>query len=228
MKSRTYTAAASGCLMVDVRVPAGSVRVIVEDRDHAEVTIIGPDADVIDRTRFAESFQQLSVHVPDSPAQPFGGPIHIAGGNVGMVAGVVYGSLIMHGNAHQTTGMVFGGVAASGTDIDIRLPPSSSLCVETVAASVDVTGPLLTAYVQSTSGAIRLDTVAGPQLETVSGRVTVADLIGIGSIETVSGDITVTSTAPSELNARSVSGNIRAVGPIRLAAHTVSGRVRTY
>ncbi|WP_426505426.1 DUF4097 family beta strand repeat-containing protein [Dactylosporangium sp. McL0621] len=228
MKSRTYTATALGGLMLDLRVSFGAVRVVVEDCDHAEVTLTGPDADVIDHTRFAEAYSRLTVHVPDPPALHLGGTVHMSGGNVGMVAGVVYGGMVMYGNGGQAAGMVVGGVGSAGITVDVRLPLHSSLSAKTVAASVVVSGALVTASVDTTSGAIALDTVGGPELESVSGDISVANLAGIGFIETVSGDIDAHAERPCDLNARSVSGDIRTTGPIRLAAHTVSGRVRTY
>jgi hypothetical protein len=226
MKTRTYTAEAPGPLMLQLRVLAGTVRVVVEDREHAEVTLTGRAADVIDGTRFAESYQRLKVDVPD-PAPRSGGKVHVTGGNVGIVVGVVYGDVVMHAGG-RAGGAVVGGAGVAGTDVDIRLPLHSSLCADTMSAPVSVTGALLTADVHTMSGAIVLDTVAGPRLLSMAGDITVANLIGFGSIETVSGDIDVTARVASELNAQSVSGDIRATGPIRLAAHSVSGRVRTY
>ncbi|WP_432838895.1 DUF4097 family beta strand repeat-containing protein [Dactylosporangium sp. CA-092794] len=223
--ARIYTASAAGPLMLELRLSAGSVRVVVEDRDRAEVTLTSPTPTVLERVRFAESYQRLKVHVPDPPPLA-GGTVQVTGGHVGIVAGVVYGDVFVGGGRVDPQRRRRAGRGEIG--VDVRLPLHSSVFVETVAAPVTCTGALLTATVHTTSGAIRLDTVAGPQLYSVSGAVTIANLIGIGAIETVSGDITVTATAPTELNAQSVDGDIRAAGPIRLTARTVSGRVITY
>ncbi|MFI5913740.1 DUF4097 family beta strand repeat-containing protein [Dactylosporangium sp. NPDC051541] len=221
MKTLAYTADASGPVLLHVGVSAGAVRVNVEDREFAEVTVTA-DADITDRARFTGGYQFLKVEMPKAPPQHVGGITQIAGVNVGMVVGVVYGDLVMH-----TDGIVVGGFGGAGPIVDIRLPLHSSLYAETVSAPVSATGPLLTAYVQTTSGAIDLDTVAGPSLQSVSGRIRIANLLGIGSIKTICGDIAVTADDPSELNAHTISGDIRVRGPIRLHAHTVSGRVHT-
>lgn len=94
------------------------------------------------------------------------------------------------------------------TELTIRIPSSSSLSVETISSSIEVSG---------VSGDV--------SLETVSGKVYVADLPASLDVENVSGGISVDS-APHETDLASVSGSIRvgtALGG--LDAENVSGSI---
>jgi hypothetical protein len=93
------------------------------------------------------------------------------------------------------------------TDLTIRVPPGVALSVETVSASISVTG------------------VAGElDLETVSGDIDVASKPAGLDVETVSGNIYIES-APPDSDVSSVSGliEIRAAGG-SLDAENVSGK----
>ncbi|MEV0570217.1 hypothetical protein [Dactylosporangium sp. NPDC050588] len=234
-KARTYTARECGAITLDVRINVGSVRVIVEDREHAEVTLTSPDgnepgAHAVERTTIDDHGDHLAVRVPNleptTARQHFGGVTQVVGHNVGIVVGVVYGDVVSNG------GTVVGGAVTGGVgplvDIVARLPLGSSLLAETVSASVDVSGALLRAVVETVSGAVHVDTVSAPDLSTVSGRITINRLIGDGFAKTISGGIAVAATDRCNLRAESVSGSIRVTGPIALSAHTVSGRVLNY
>ncbi|MFF5229994.1 DUF4097 family beta strand repeat-containing protein [Dactylosporangium sp. NPDC000521] len=239
MTSRTYTAREFGAVTLDVRVNVGSVRVIVEDREHAEVTLTGPDgndsaARAVERATIDDHGDHLAVRVPNLESttvrQHFGGVTQVVGHNAGIVVGVVYGDVVSIGG--MSGGTVVGGVVTGGVgplvDIVARLPLGSSLLAETVSASVDVSGALLRAVVETVSGAVHVDAVSAPDLSTVSGRITIDRLIGDGAVKTISGGITVAATDRCNLRAESVSGSIRVTGPVALSAHTVSGRVLNY
>ncbi|MET7424219.1 hypothetical protein [Dactylosporangium sp. NPDC005555] len=238
-KVTTYTAREYGAVTLDVRVNVGSVRVIVEDREYAEVTLTSADgndagARAVERTTIDDHGDHLAVRVPNLEAstarQHFGGVTQVVGHNAGIVVGVVYGDMVSFGS--MSGGTVVGAVVTGGVgplvDIVARLPLGSSLLAETVSASVGTGGALLRAVVETVSGAVHLDTVAAPDLSTVSGRITIDRLIGDGFAKTISGGITVAATDRCHLHAESVSGSIRVTGPIALSAHTVSGRVLNY
>ncbi|MFF5227325.1 DUF4097 family beta strand repeat-containing protein [Dactylosporangium sp. NPDC000521] len=234
-KARTYTAREYGAITLDVRINVGSVRVIVEDREHAEVTLTSPDgnepgAHAVERATIDDHGDHLAVRVPNleptTARQHFGGLTQVVGHNAGIVVGVVYGDVVSIGG--MSGDAVVGGGVGPLVDIVARLPLGSSLLAETVSASVDVSGALLRAVVETVSGAVHVDTVSAPDLSTVSGRITINRLIGDGFAKTISGGITVAATDRCNLRAESVSGSIRVTGPIALSAHTVSGRVLNY
>ncbi|MEU0557427.1 hypothetical protein [Dactylosporangium sp. NPDC006015] len=235
-KARTCTAREHGAITLDVRINVGSVRVIVEDREYAEVTLISPEgnesaARAVERATIDDHGDHLAVRVPNleptTARQHFGGVTQVVGHNLGVVVGVVYGDVVSIGG--MSGGTVVGGVVTGGVGplvgIVARLPLGSSLLAETVSASVDVSGTLLRAVVETVSGAVHIDTVSAPDLSTVSGRIAIDRLIGDGFAKTISGGITVAATDRCNLRAESVSGSIRVTGPIALSAHTVSGRV---
>lgn len=97
------------------------------------------------------------------------------------------------------------------TDLTIRLPAGVELSVETVSASISVTG---------VTGIL--------DLETVSGSIDVSSKPAELDVETVSGNISVAS-APPETDVSSVSGliEIRAAGGA-IDVENVSGEIMIY
>ncbi|GAA2599037.1 hypothetical protein GCM10010399_32180 [Dactylosporangium fulvum] len=235
MTIRTYSARDRGAVTLDIRINVGSVRLIVEDRNYAEVVLTCPDgndaaARAVQRTTIEEYDDYLTVRVPNleptTVRQHFDGVTQVVGHNVGVVVGVVYGSIVTGVGGAVIGGMTAGGIGP-GVDIAVRLPLGSSLIAETISASVDTSGALVRAVTESVSGSVHLDTVAAPDLSTISGRITIDHLIGDGYAKTTSGAITAAATDRCHLRAESVAGSIRVTGPINLSAHTVSGRVTT-
>jgi DUF4097 and DUF4098 domain-containing protein YvlB len=129
--------------------------------------------------------------------------------------------------------------------ITVRMPRRSSIDVSTASAHVDARGPLASAHVQTASGSITLDEVAGEvEARSASGGVKVgtagggitfnsasgslrADRVG-GECEarTASGSITI-GTAEAGVSAKSVSGSVK-VGEARtgtLDLHATSGSI---
>ena len=102
----------------------------------------------------------------------------------------------------------FHGKQTQSTDLTIRLPAGSPLSVETVSASISVSGM---------SG--------GLDLETVSGAIQVSGFPASLDIENVSGSVDV-ETAPSESDVESVSGHIE-IGSVMgdIDAANVSGDI---
>jgi len=94
------------------------------------------------------------------------------------------------------------------TDLTIRLPAGSPLSVETVSASISVSGMR-----------------GGLDLETVSGAIQIRGVPASLDIENVSGSIDV-ETAPSESDVESVSGHIE-IGSVMgdFDAENVSGDI---
>jgi len=100
------------------------------------------------------------------------------------------------------------GRQSTSTDLVIRVPSSSPLNVETISASIQVSG---------VSGAL--------DLASVSGKIEVADMPEGLDVENVSGSISV-DNAPDKADLASVSGSIRigtALGA--LDAENVSGSI---
>lgn len=102
----------------------------------------------------------------------------------------------------------FHGKQTQSTELTIRLPAGSELSVETVSASISVSGM---------SG--------GLDLETVSGAIQVSGVPASLDIENVSGSVDV-ETAPSESDVESVSGHIE-IGSVMgdIDAANVSGDI---
>lgn len=235
MTTKTYSARERGPVTLDIRVNVGSIRVTVEDRNYAEVFLTCHDGNAgathaIERTEIEECDDYLIVRVPNleptTVRQHLDGVTQVVGHNVGVVVGVVYGSIVT-GVGGAVIGDMTTGSVSPAVDIAVRLPMGSSLIAETISASVDASGALLRAVTESVSGSVHLDTVAAPDLSTVSGRITIDHLIGDGYAKTTSGAITAAATDRCHLRAETVSGAIRVTGPIKLSARTVSGRVTT-
>ena len=102
----------------------------------------------------------------------------------------------------------FHGKQTQSTDLTIRLPAGSPLSVETVSASISVSGMS-----------------SGLDLETVSGSIQVSGVPASLDIENVSGSVDV-ETAPSESDVESVSGHIE-IGSVMgdIDAANVSGDI---
>lgn len=134
--------------------------------------------------------------------------------------------------------------------LNIRVPASAELRIDTVSAEITVTGTagqLLEA--DSVSGKVRVDstareveigTVSGSvdlsghgdrvQVETVSGDIETRSEHGRLKFETVSGNITAATGDYREFTGSSVSGDIsirgKPIGDARISADTMSGDVR--
>lgn len=237
MPTRTHTAEQAGAIVFDVALTAGAIRVTVEDRPSAEVTVSteqdsGPAADMVQAATFTERPGRLAVRVPDAPATISGGTVHVSrGGRTVISTGSVFNAgVLMFGSGVVVNGgaVVGGVVVGSPVTIDVRLPLGSTLVGKTTAADVETYGELAAADVETISGALSIDTVAQPRLRSTSGDIRIARLTGDGRLRTVSGDVRVHAAVECSLSAQSVSGDIRVSGArVDLDASSVSGRITT-
>ena len=121
----------------------------------------------------------------------------------------------------------FHGRQIEATDLTIRLPYGVSLDVETVSASISVSGMTGDLDLESVSGVIRVNgTPASLDAESVSGGV-IVELAPDGSdLASVSGPIEI-GGASGHLDAENVSGNIMIEGGRLYGAdlETVSGNI---
>lgn len=227
MTTRTHTATRPGPVTFDVDLTAGRIDIVVEDREHAHITVStadkdGPSAGSVNDTMFSERDERLVVRVPNPTggggvtqhvtSQGGGVTVVQAGGSVyGTVIGAVVGDVVHFGGGGVIVSGGRGAVVVGGSPIvvEARLPRGSRLVAGTTSADVDTTGPL-----------------DGVAVKTMSGDVAIRAYAGPGRIKTMSGDITVHAVAESSLRATSMSGSIRTTGArLALDARSMSGRV---
>jgi DUF4097 and DUF4098 domain-containing protein YvlB len=99
----------------------------------------------------------------------------------------------------------------SGADLKIEVPHGATVSIETGSADIDAT-----------------DLSGAKSFRTASGEISLNRLAGGVEVETVSGEIEIDGTAPLDLTAKSVSGDIRVRVPSirRLDLGTTSGDIR--
>ena len=119
------------------------------------------------------------------------------------------------------------GKQARSTDLTIRLPAGSPLSVETVSASISVSGMTGGLDLETVSGAIQIrgapaslaienvsgsvdveNAPSGSDVESVSGLIEIGSVMGDIDAENVSGDIVINGGFLGETYMESVSGNI--------------------
>ena len=93
--------------------------------------------------------------------------------------------------------------------LEIRVPRGVALEIETVSASIDISGVSGQIDVESVSGAVTVDgAVSSVDVESVSGSVSVSGGSGSVDAESVSGQVLLTGVA-GDVEAATVSGSIR-------------------
>lgn len=100
---------------------------------------------------------------------------------------------------------------SSDEELEIEVPHSASVLIDTASADVEATG------------------LAGPKrFKTASGDIALADVAGDLEVEAVSGDVTVTAIDRIDARVRTISGDLslRAPSLTRLEAGTTSGDFR--
>jgi len=121
----------------------------------------------------------------------------------------------------------FHGKQTQSTDLTIRLPSGSPLSVETVSASISVSGMIGGLDIESVSGAIQVNGApASLDIENVSGSIDVETAPNGSDVESVSGRIEIGSVM-GDIDAENVSGNIVINGGILgdTSMETVSGNI---
>ena len=245
--NKTHTGTHTGPITLNVRLTAGQIRVVAEDRDRAEIVVStpdssGPSAEAVTNTAITETGGHLEVRVPNpggtggAMIQTGGGGV-IVGSNYGVVVGGnMYGSMMsgvtggeMWVNGQRVTG---GGVVVGGSpiDVEVRVPRGSTVSAKTTSAAVTVTGEVNSIDAETMSGDVYASLVQVADVRTMSGDVEIAALSAEARIKTMSGDIEVTadpaSAALVPVRASSMSGDITARGRVDLDGRSMSGRVR--
>jgi DUF4097 and DUF4098 domain-containing protein YvlB len=119
------------------------------------------------------------------------------------------------------------GKQTTATNLTIMMPTDSPLSVETVSASISVTGVMAEVDLESVSGKIYVaDRPSGLDVENVSGSITVENAPHDSDIASVSGTIKVISAAGG-MDAENVSGSILIEGGSLAGGdfETVSGNI---
>lgn len=241
MTTKKHTARQAGPITLDTRLAFGDIRITIEDRTHAEITIstadtTGPSADAVTNSTISDHGDRVTATVRNSGGgsvvmQAGGSSVQINSGGGTFIAGNVSGTIISSGRDIIVNGVRIsgsGGVAVGGSPvlIEARLPIGSSIAGDTTSADLNVTGPANRVQFRSISGDVNLDGVASLDVSTTSGDINVAAFAGSGHARTVSGDVTIRAAQESTLQARTVSGDVRVSGArVALDASTVSGRV---
>lgn len=231
MTSELITSRAPGAVLLALTVPLGTVRVIVEDRDHAEVTIqtdaeTGPFADAVyEAARSAQQGQDAegawtNITVPEIAGG--GGTTVITGRGGSTVINNVAGGVTVIGQSfgHIAAGSSFtgatiiggnvviggsGSVAAGTLDVVARLPLGSSLKISAGLARVDCTGRLDRLDFRATAGDLDVAEAYAVRAQASSGDIR----IGIASrvqAQASSGDIRIRKAA--DVTASASSGDI--------------------
>jgi len=109
------------------------------------------------------------------------------------------------------------GKQTRSTDLTIRMPADSPLSVETVSASISVSGVRGGLDLETVSGAIQIRGLpavdvetapSGSDVEAVSGRIEIGSVMGDIDAENVSGDIVISGGTLGDASMGTVSGNI--------------------
>lgn len=94
-------------------------------------------------------------------------------------------------------------------NLDIRVPAGARLEVETLSASITVSGVRGAHELDTMSGNVQVTADGAPvEIETVSGRIEVTGAGGSVDVETVNGGVEISGTA-TDVSVESVSGDVR-------------------
>lgn len=196
-------------ILVDLRLPAGTVELEATDTDETEISIEAlndPARDRLDQVVVALDGDRLRVEVPDnrfsigrSPEYqvtvrcPTGSSVRLKTASADLTArGTVGGVEVKSASGDVTVADVDGDLRVDAASSDIR------------AASV--TGD---ASVRSVSGDIELGRALGPvNAQSVSGDVRLREAYGRIQVQTVSGDLKVDRLAAGSLSLNAVSGDV--------------------
>ena len=202
--SRIITADQPGSVALDLDMHLGEVRVLTENREHAELTLepANPDdataRDLIDRATQTTHAGTFGVSVP----RPAGHGSTSSVVHAGHINGVLMGSadgLIVNGQPVATP------ASAGAVTVTARLPHNSAVAMRTTSADLRTTGTLKRVAYRSESGSLTID------------------LAGIVESQTVSGGLSIETAAT--VRASTTSGSILLDQVERITAHTVSGTV---
>ncbi|MGZ4334928.1 MAG: DUF4097 family beta strand repeat-containing protein [Gaiellaceae bacterium] len=186
---------------LEVRVPAGDVKVETVDGEESTVTLDG-DEKLIERTRVELVGNRLLVEFEGGKG-PFGITISIGDWTIGR-SPLTIRARVPHSSRAQ--------VATASADMSLR-GRFSELETKSASGNLFVEGEIEgDAEVKTVSGDVRLQTVGRDlKVQSVSADISVAFVGGDVSAKSVSGDVRVDSAREGSVTVQSVSGDI-AVG----------------
>lgn len=114
-------------------------------------------------------------------------------------------------------------------DLELRIPPKSSVWAAAIAADVTIEGLGGDVAIEAVSGDVETDRARNIDIEAVSGDITATRFSGDVSVETVSGDVKLENTAAAKVDVETVSGDIAYTGvcaaTCRMDLESLSGDV---
>jgi hypothetical protein len=222
-------------VVLDADLAAIDLHVYTEARSDGEVTVStvdndGPSAGAVRAATLDVDGNRLVVRVDHAAGGTTiiqtgrGGSSYVSTGS-GQNIVVGNGVTMVNGRVVSGNGTFISG--GSPVTVVARLPHGSSVRARTQSGDIDLEGNYDEVDASSQSGDIEVGTVRVVQARTQSGDVDVATLTGSGALESMSGDIEVRGPQGASASARTMSGNVRGSGGIRVAGSSMSGRVRT-
>ena len=183
--NKRHTATQPGPITFNLRLDAGDIRIIAEDRRHAEILISG-DGPSVNAATFSEQGRRVTVDIPPASTGAVGSPIRVE------VRLPVGSSIEVDSSSAgiDVTGPVEHARIRAGTG-DVRLDRVSSLDVASMSGDITVTGLAGSGRVKTMSGDV--DVVAVKESSLVA--------------RSMSGDIQV--TGPVRLNASTMAGRVQ-------------------
>jgi len=225
-------------VILDADLTANDLHVYTEARGDGEVTVStldddGPSADAVRNATLEQRGNQLLVRLDHSGGMTViqtgrGGTVQTNSGSGVFIGGSNFSNVVVGNGTVMVNGrLVSGGVGSSPITVTARLPHGSSVRAKTQSGDIHLEGVYHEVDASSQSGDVEVDTAKAVQARTQSGDVEVRALTGSGALKSMSGDIEVRGPAGSSASARTMSGDVRGSGGIRVAGSSMSGRVRT-
>ncbi len=222
--------------ILDADLASIDLHVYTEARSDGEVTVStrdddGPSADAVRNATLDVHGNRLTVRLDHSAGGGMtivqtgrGGSSYISAGS-GQNIVVGNGTVMVNGRLVSGNGTFVSG--GSPVTVVARLPHGSSVRAKTQSGDINLEGVYDEVDASSQSGDVEVGTARVVQARTQSGDVDVQALTGSGALESMSGDIEVRGPQSASASARTMSGDVRGSGGIRVAGSSMSGRVRT-
>jgi hypothetical protein len=225
-------------VVLDADLTAIDLHVYTEARSDGEVTVStvdndGPSTDAVRGATLDVRGNQLTVRLDHTGGMAViqtgrGGTVQTNSGSGVFVSGNNYSNVVVGNGTVMVNGrLVSGGAGSSPVTVVARLPHGSSVRAKTQSGDINLEGVYHEVDASSQSGNVEVGTAKVVQARTQSGNVEVLALTGSGALESMSGDIEVRGPQGASASARTMSGDVRSSGGIRVAGSSMSGRVRT-
>jgi len=216
--------------LLKIRTDTADFQVVAEDRNDIEVTLFTEDdegglgAQMI-RAATGEVYgdtYELTVKGPDSHT--------VVSGNVGVVAGTIFGGVHMHGNRNVQVGhgnvqynnfsSGGGSFVTRGVQGVVRVPTNTSVNIRSGAGDVETLGNLGAFAGKLSSGNARLASVAELDADLAAGDIWVGYVHDGANVDCSSGNVKLEDVG-GYINLSSASGNVK-VGRLTGSGRMVS------